>query len=319
MLIRWRRAFLLRQKKLNERRHNALRILITGGSGGLAQYVAQALCEQHLVTLMDRTPLPQKCEDVRRDLPFLVGDLMNKEDCLRATEGVDAIAHLGAIAGAQPDTFVVNTVSTWNLYEAARHHGIKRVAFASSINALGLGPYRISDRGFPLQRLPIDEEHPAAPEDNYALSKYVNELTARAFHSAYGIRTHCLRLCAIWRPSWFENYHPRPLEQLKRPQHEGYLVSSWHYVHSEDAAEAFRLSLEKEDAPDFAVYYVVAPFTNRAEPTRDLIAQFLPHWLPLAQHIAGNQALYSTAKIERELGWKAHHLLSEAQLTGGTL
>lgn len=265
---------------------------------------------------MDRTPLPQECEDVRRDLPFLLGDLMNKEDCLRATEGVDAIAHLGAIADATPDTFVVNTVSTWNLYEAARHHGIKRVAFASSINALGLGPYRISGSGFPLQRLPISEEHPADPEDNYALSKYVNELTARAFHSAYGIRSHCLRLCSIRPPRWFQNYRLSHLEQLKGVQHEGYLVSSWHYVHSEDAAQAFRLSLEKGDAPEFAVYYVVAPFTNRPEPTRDLIAQFLPHWLPLAQHIAGNQALYSTAKIEGELGWKAQHLLPEAQLTG---
>lgn len=293
-----------------------LRVLITGGAGKLAQYVAQALRNEHMVTLMDRTPLPEECEDVRRDLPFLSGDLTNKEDCLRATEGVDAIAHLGAIAGAGPNTFAVNTVGTWNLYESAQHHGIKRIALASSINALGLGPYRISDRGFPLQRLPIDEEQPADPQDNYALSKYVNELTARAFYSAYGIRSHCLRLCAIWDPRWFENYHPRPLEQLKRPQHEGYLVSTWHNVHSMDTAEAFRLSLEKENAPDFAVYYVVAPFTNRPEPTQELIARFLPHWLPLAQHITGNQGLYSTTKIERELGWKAHHLLPEERLTG---
>ncbi len=292
-----------------------MRILITGGAGKLAQYVAQALYARHSLVLMDRKPLPEECEDVRRDLPFLSGDLMDKEACLRATEGVDAIAHLGAIPGAGPETFAVNTVGTWNLYEAAQHHGVKRVAFASSINALGLGPYRISEKGFPLQRLPIDEEQSADPQDNYALSKYVNEITARAFHSAYGIRTHCLRLCAIWRPSWFEGYHPRPLEQLKRPHHEGYLVSTWHYVHSVDAAEAFRLSLEKDDAPDFAVYYVVAPLTNRPEPTQELIARFLPHWLPLARGIQGNQGLYSTAKIERELGWRATHLLSE--LTGG--
>jgi nucleoside-diphosphate-sugar epimerase len=271
---------------------------------------------EHEVVLMDRRPLPEERDDVRHDLPFLLGDLTNREDCLRATEGIEAIAHLGAIAGAGPQTFATNTVSTWNLYEAAQYHGVKRVAFASSINALGLGPYRISEKGFPLQKLPIDESVPADPQDNYAVSKYVNEITARAFFSAYGIRTHCLRLCGIWRPDWFEHYHPRPLEQLKRPNHEGHLVSTWHYVHSVDAAEAFRLSLETDNAPDFAIYYVVAPFTNRPEPTRDLIARFLPHWLPLAEGIEGRQGLYSTAKIERELGWRARYLLSEERWKG---
>ncbi|GIV14964.1 MAG: hypothetical protein KatS3mg022_0399 [Armatimonadota bacterium] len=295
-----------------------MRVLITGGAGHLAEYVAQSLYEGHELVLTDRRPLPEDCNDVRRDLPFLLGDLTDKEDCLRVTEGVDAIAHLGAIAGAGPHTFATNTVGTWNLYEAAQWHGVKRVAFASSINALGLGPYRISEKGFPLQKLPIDETVPADPQDNYAVSKYVNEVTARAFFSAYGIRTHCLRLCAIWRPDWFEHYRPRPLEQLKHPNHEGYLVSTWHYVHSVDAAEAFRLSLETEDAPDFAIYYVVAPLTNRPEATRDLVARFLPQWLPLAERIEGRQALYSTTKIERELGWQAHYLLPEERLKGDT-
>lgn len=295
-----------------------MRVLITGGAGRLAQYVAQALCARHEIVLTDRKPLPEDCEDIRRNLPFQPGDLTDKEHCLRLTERVDAIAHLGAIAGEGPDTFAVNTVSTWNLYEAAQRNDVKRVAFASSINALGLGPYRICETGFPLQRLPIDEEQPADPQDNYALSKYVNELTARAFHSAYGIRTHCMRLCAIWRPHWFPSYSPRPLEQLKRPQHEGYLISTWHYVHSLDAAEAFRLSLETDEAPDFSVYYVVAPFTNRPEPTRDLIARFLPQWLTLAEGIEGCKGLYSTAKIERDLGWQARHLLTIPTETGDT-
>jgi len=295
-----------------------MRVLITGGAGKLAQYVAQALCDRHEVILTDKNPLPEGCEDVRKHMPFLQGDLTHKEHCFRVTEGIDAIAHLGAIAGAGPDTFMVNTVSTWNLYESAQAHGVKRVALASSINALGLGPYRVSEKGFPLQRLPIDEEQLADPQDNYSLSKYVNELTARAFFSAYGIRTHCLRLCGIWRPEWFETYRPRPLEQLKRPNHEGYLVSTWHYVHSVDAAEAFRLSLEADDAPGFAVYYVVAPSTNRPEPTRDLIARFLPQWLPLAEGITGRQGLYSTTKIGRELGWQARYLLPEEHLKGGT-
>ncbi len=294
-----------------------MRVLITGGAGKLALHVAEALCTSHEVVLMDRRPVPDDCADVRRDLPFILGDLINKDDCRRATEGVDAIAHLGAIPGASADTFAVNTVGTWNLYEAAQQHGVKRVALASSINALGLGPYRIAEKGFPLQKLPIDEEQPADPQDNYALSKYVNELTARAFHSAYGIRTHCLRLCAIWRPAFFETYRPRPLDQLKRPHHEGYLMGAWHYVHSADAAEAFRLSLEAEHVPEYAIYYVMAPDTIRPEPTHELIARFLPQWLPLAERIEGRQGFYSTSRIERELGWQPRHLLDGSALAGG--
>lgn len=38
----------------------------------------------------------------------------------------------------------------------------------------------------------------------------------------------------------------------------------------------------------------------------------------LAEGIEGRQGLYSTAKIESELGWQAYHLLPEENLTGGT-
>jgi len=93
--------------------------------------------------------------------------------------GIDAVVHLAAIpAPAQfPNsvTFTANTVSTYNIFEAARKLGIKNVVWASSETLLGI-PFLV-----PPPYIPIDEEYLARPETSYSLSKLLGEEMAKQY------------------------------------------------------------------------------------------------------------------------------------------
>src|SRR5262245_57833469 len=109
-----------------------MRVLVTGPAGHVAGYVIADLQRDHELVLLGRRHPSEAERGVQTQAAFLRGDLNNPEDCLRAVEGVDAIAHIGANPWLGPDTFRNNTVGTYNLLEAAREAGIRRVVFASS-------------------------------------------------------------------------------------------------------------------------------------------------------------------------------------------
>jgi nucleoside-diphosphate-sugar epimerase len=108
-------------------------------------------------------------------VPWVTGDIADTHAVAEvvAAHEVRAIIHLAAlqvpfckadpVAGAK-----ANVVGTVNVLEAARHHGLKRVAYASSIAALSFMP--------------------DAPwlDTLYGAYKLANELTARVYHQDWG-------------------------------------------------------------------------------------------------------------------------------------
>ena len=83
-------------------------------------------------------------------------------------------------------------VGVYYLMQAAVEAGVGRVVMAGSNCALGHG-YRISQTPFPFQALPIDESHPAYPEDSYSYSKLAGEMLLASYTRAYGMRTYVTR------------------------------------------------------------------------------------------------------------------------------
>lgn len=79
--------------------------------------------------------------------------------------------------------FANNVTSTFNVLWAAAERGIRRVVIASSINVSGL-PYN-SHPVLPAY-FPFDEQLPADIDDAYALSKIVDEQTARMAYARAG-------------------------------------------------------------------------------------------------------------------------------------
>ncbi len=159
------------------------RLLLTGAAGGLGTVLRERL--RPLATVLrvsdvaDLGPAREGEEAVRCDL----GD---KAAVHALVDGVDAIAHFGGISVEAPWEPILNAniVGVFNLYEAARKHGVKRVVFASSNHVVGF--YRQDQR--------IDADDPMRPDSLYGVSKCFGESLSRFYFDRHGIETVCLRI-----------------------------------------------------------------------------------------------------------------------------
>ena len=121
----------------------------------------------------------------------------------------DAVVHFAAIPAilVRPDneTFRINVLSTYNVIDAAVKLGLRKVVFASSETTYGIC---FADGEVRPEYVPIDEEHPTLPHDSYAMSKVVNELTARSFQARSGIDIYGLRINNVIEPHEYEIKFP---------------------------------------------------------------------------------------------------------------
>jgi uronate dehydrogenase len=118
---------------------------------------------------------------------------------MRLVDGVEAIVHLGGISIDAPfdDLIEANIRGTYNIYEAARRHGVKRVVFASSNHAIGFHPVTEV----------LDADAPQRPDSLYGVTKCFGESLSRYYFDRFGIETVCLRIGS----SFEEPKNPRML------------------------------------------------------------------------------------------------------------
>jgi len=135
---------------------------------------------------------------LRADAGFrlIEGDLRNPDDVAATLDGVDAVVHVGALAGVRPSLldplrfYQVNVLGTLHLLEACRARGINRVVFASSSSVYGLDsqvPFRETDAC----------QTPVSP---YAATKRSGELLGFTNHHLHGLSFTALRLFTVYGP-----------------------------------------------------------------------------------------------------------------------
>lgn len=159
------------------------RLLLTGAAGALGQMLRQRLKPfVRTLRVSDREPLAPATEGEE----VVQCDLADREAVLGLVHGVDAIAHFGGFSVEGPFDPILqsNIVGVYNLYEAARKHGVKRVVFASSNHVVG---FRRQDER-------IDADAPVRPDGYYGVSKAFGENLSRFYFDRYGIETACLRI-----------------------------------------------------------------------------------------------------------------------------
>lgn len=174
-----------------------MKILVTGAMGEIGRpTVRWLLSHGHEVRALDL--------DVSQPIAgaeCVQGDVTDYESVYELMEGMEAIVHLAAyrhpsMAPSQR-MFHVNVGGTFNIFQAAAAHGIRRVVCASSINALG---YNFGIR-FPagqLRYFPIDEEHPTYTTDPYSFSKQMIEEIGGYFWRRENITSLFLRFPAVY-------------------------------------------------------------------------------------------------------------------------
>jgi UDP-glucose 4-epimerase len=147
--------------------------------------------------------------------------------------------------------------------------------------------------------MPIDETHPSRTEDNYGLSKIVNEETLAAFARGYGIESYAMRLAWCWGP---EQYAWRAEKPFDPANHAG---GFWAYVDMRDVAQAFRKAIHAPAMarPACVPLYINAADTMAAEPTAELVERFFPSLASSAAGLPGNASVFSWQRAHEAIGY----------------
>ncbi len=231
-------------------------VAVTGGLGRLGRYVVQALAGYD-VRILDVT--------VPRDPPpgFRQVDLRDLDALGAAIAGCEVVAHLGAIdrSFAIDDalTMQVNAIGTWNLFEACRREGVRRVVHCSSNSVTGLDR---SNPTMPPLYLPVDEEHPLRPSDAYGLSKRCGEAIAEAY-ARRGLEVLVLRPCLVAFPEMADFMAGRDAPE-GRSEPRPYLCA---YVGPEDCARGFAAAVALVDYACYETFFLAADDSFASEPT----------------------------------------------------
>ena len=159
------------------------RLLLTGAAGGLGKVLRprlKAYADLLRVSDIGAMDPAQAGEEV------VACDLADAGAVDALVQGCDAIVHLGGVSVERPfeEILPANIQGVYNVYEAARRHGVRRVIFASSNHTIGF--YR--------QNQVIDADVLPRPDGYYGLSKVFGENLSRFYFDRYGIETVCIRI-----------------------------------------------------------------------------------------------------------------------------
>jgi uronate dehydrogenase len=159
-------------------------VLLTGAAGGLGTLMRGLLpAYGYELRLFDVIPIEGAPDAITADL----GD---REALREAVRGVDAIIHFAGISlEASFDKILWSNIEgTYNLYEAAREEGVRRIVFASSNHTIGYHPRPLP--GDPL--IPVDT--PRRPDTFYGLSKSFGEDLAQLYWDRHAMETVSVRI-----------------------------------------------------------------------------------------------------------------------------
>jgi uronate dehydrogenase len=161
--------------------HN--RLLLTGAAGGLGQALRPRLkANCNILRSADRVAFGLAGEQEE----LVLADLADASAVMGMMQGVDAVVHMGGVSteAAFEPILQGNILGVYNLYEAARKQGVKRIVFASSNHVTGF--YKQSET--------INASHPPRPDSLYGVSKAFGEDLSRFYFDRYGIETACVRI-----------------------------------------------------------------------------------------------------------------------------
>ncbi len=175
----------------------------------------------------------------------MTADIGDRAALERMMQGVAAVVHLAGAAGEYDleTLFRVNARGLFDVLEAARLGGVKRIVFASSNHAFGC--YPITE--------PVTPEHPPRPDSLYGVFKVLGETMLRYYHDRHGISSVSLRI---------GTYRPLPIDQRS--------LATW--LSPADVVQLVDLSLRH---PDPGALVVNGYSANTRIRTRD------PNWAVL--------------------------------------
>jgi UDP-glucose 4-epimerase len=227
-----------------------MRAFVSGGAGFVGSHLVPTLLARgHAVTAYDDLSLGRReslarCEDAP-GFRFVEGDLLDRERLRKSLRGHDTVFHLAAnsdipAGSVRSDLDLrAGTWATWELLEAMRREGARRLVFASTSAVYGEAA-----------RKPTPESYgPLHPISLYGASKLACEGLVSAFVHEYGIRAVVFRFANVIGARGTHGAAVDFLAKLARDPRRlevlGDGSQSKPYLHVEDCVDGMLFGLER--------------------------------------------------------------------------
>lgn len=297
------------------------RVMLVGGAGLVGSHVVDRLLAHPVseIVVFDnfvrgtRANLAAAARDPR--VRIVEGSMTDREAVRRAMAGVDGVfllasLWLGECVHDPRQAWEVNVIGTWNVVEACRDLGVRRVVYSSSASVYG-----------DALATPMTEDHPFNNRTTYGATKIACEQMLRAVYEQHGLPYVALRYMNVYgvRMDYEGTYVSvimKVLDRLmagERPVIFGDGTQVYDFIDVEDAAEA-NVRAMQADCVDEAFNIGTGAGTS----INELVALLLeltgsavaPEYRPQVQSFVTHR-IGSTEKAERLLGFRAATPLRE--------
>lgn len=234
--------------------HTKSSVLVTGGAGFIGSHLVGALLKRGKeVRILDNfsTGFRHNLAGLGGSLQIRKGDIEEYAAVQRAMRDIDTVFHLAAVSSVPQSvdhplpTARINVQGTWNVLEAARKAGVRRLVFISSASVYGAKT-----------TVPFRESMPLRGSSPYATSKLLGEQLCDLYFRLYGLSTTCVRLFSVYGPrqnpkSQYSNVIPALAKRLllsNAPLIYGTGKQTRDFVYVEDVVKALLLAAHRKAA-----------------------------------------------------------------------
>ena len=277
-----------------------MKLLLTGAAGKLGSATYKELLnagfDVRATDAMRRQDSPGK---------IAVGDLTNREFCYNILDDVEVVVHVANLpnqnAGTPQKVFNDNVTMNMNVFQAALESGVKKIVYASSVQAASGARTAVSaQQKSDVPYLPLDGEILQNPGNAYALSKCVGEQQLQYFTRYQKLASAvALRFPALAHPNWFAHWKNRATPLQVDPYTLLDEAFTWLSVH--DAAMLL-VAVVKADLPGYRVYFPVHPTMRVKVSVREIIEKYFAG-TPLKKPIEQMDSMADISRITAETGW----------------
>lgn len=230
------------------------RFLVTGGAGFIgSNLVDRLLADGHAVTVYDNFSTGNRAflEDAARQPGFQLvsGDLLDAPLLAEAVRGHDFVFHLAANADVRFGTehprkdLDQNTIATFNVLEAMRQAGVRRIAFSSTGSIYGEP-----------ELFPTPEDAPFPVQTSlYGASKLAGEGLIGAYCAGFGFQGYIFRFVSILGERYTHghvfDFYKKLLADPSQIEVLGNGRQRKSYLYVQDCIDAIFTVLARADAP----------------------------------------------------------------------
>jgi UDP-glucose 4-epimerase len=178
----------------------SLTAVVTGGCGFIGSHLTERLLAAgYRVIVIDNLSTGRRknleAMEPHARLTVHIADIRDAQAIAPLFAGADVVYHLAALADIVPsiqrpeDYFTTNVDGTFNVVQAARAAGVRRIVYAASSSCYGIP-----------DEYPTPETAPTRPQYPYALSKLLGEQIVLHWNLVYGVSALSLRFFNVYGP-----------------------------------------------------------------------------------------------------------------------